>query len=884
MTVDFHSVFEHELKAINFRREHLNEGTAPSQGKDPALKQAGTRAKRFLVDRAMASIVSPPSGKTRGPTKTAPESKLTGLAFSGGGMRSASFCLGVLQGLDAVAPEGQPQVLDAFDYLSTVSGGGYIGASLVAALMQGDHSFPFESRLDEQETPEIQHLRDHSNFLAPNGLIDLVTGFALVLRGLLVNAVTILPLLLICAAFTIFCNPTLADLKQPDVLGIPISDVLPFNLPAFGQFTLSVWLAGLFMFLTFASAIWSSLTFARGSLDRREAMGRFLGALLLVWLAVVFIEVQPFVIRGIIEAGKPPGDPKSTDPVQQALVVIGHVIPGLTAVLGPLAVILISTGQKLANVAKATIGEANLKSVLAKRGSELALWGAALIVPFILWAVYLYLSVWGIHGSPGDASCLKENTPAWLEGLTSCLNGALPQPIARLGTVGYDYAFLAAALFLICLLLGPNANSLHELYRDRLSRAFLFDRAKLIAEERTTEANQTASATARSHPAELDEDLDTNPQSIDGRKLSSLKPKKKDGSFKRAAAAAPYILMNASINLQGSKELNKRGRNADTFLFSPLFVGSRCTGFTATTEIEEFAPNFGLATAIAISGAAASANMGRETIKVLTFSLAMLNVRLGYWLFNPSRLKDLKRFWPSGWSNFGTLFFVKEATGNLSNNDLNVYLTDGGHVENLGIYELLRRRCKVVVAVDMDMDPNLTFPSLVNLEVMARIDLGVRLDLPWAKLQESAVAVTAEKLRGKEGFPGGKGPHACVGRILYDDDDEPGVIIFIKSCLSGDENDYVLDYKRRNETFPHETTLDQFFTEEQFEAYRSLGFHSVQRLFTGQDTFETLVEPAAGWKTQLTAALRLLNIPTDCISDIIGHCPPADRSATIVTG
>src|SRR6185437_13809538 len=103
-----------------------------------------------------------------------------------------------------------------------------------------------------------------------------------------------------------------------------------------------------------------------------------------------------------------------------------------------------------------------------------------------------------------------------------------------------------------------------------------------------------------------------------------------------------------------------------------------------------------------------------------------------------------------------------EATGNLSNNDLNVYLTDGGHVENLGIYELLRRRCKVVVAVDMDMDPNLTFPSLVNLEVMARIDLGVRLDLPWAKLQESAVAVTAEKLRGKEGFPGGKGPHACA--------------------------------------------------------------------------------------------------------------------------
>ena len=196
-------------------------------------------------------------------------------------------------------------------------------------------------------------------------------------------------------------------------------------------------------------------------------------------------------------------------------------------------------------------------------------------------------------------------------------------------------------------------------------------------------------------------------------------------------------------------------------------------------------------------------------------------------------------------ANVGTWYFAAETVGQLNEKRLNVYLTDGGHIENLGIYELLRRRCKVILAVDAETDPDMTFPALVNLEVMARIDLGVRIELPWQALQASAIGVTGSALYGPAGAPGSHGPHAAIGTIRYGEK-ETGVLIYIKASLSGDENDYVLDYKRRNPTFPHESIVDQFFNEEQFEAYRALGFHATRGLLTGADDFSKPKAPSAG--------------------------------------
>ena len=95
---------------------------------------------------------------------------LQGIAFSGGGIRSATFCLGVVE---AAANAG---LLKRADYLSTVSGGGYIGSCLSSVLNdptkepQG-RKFPFHHELGVQEPAAYRQLRNGSNYLAPGGIL-----------------------------------------------------------------------------------------------------------------------------------------------------------------------------------------------------------------------------------------------------------------------------------------------------------------------------------------------------------------------------------------------------------------------------------------------------------------------------------------------------------------------------------------------------------------------------------------------------------------------------------------------------------------------------------------------------------------------------------------
>jgi hypothetical protein len=864
MTLLFKQIFDTELEVINFRRKAIREGRVAKarNAKQPAHDDKGTEALRHYVTDRKEVIQQDDGAKTetRGTSRLSGADDLTGIALSGGGVRSASFCLGVLQALDSLSNHDEPHIVDAVDYLSTVSGGGYIGTSLISGLMQPDYSFPFDSRFDEQETPETQHLRDYSNFLTPSGMIDYLVSAALVLRGLLVNAIIVLPVLLILAAITVFSNPTVADLAVPDVLGVSLDKIYLVTITGLESFTLTLNLAILTAALMFASALYTSLTFLKGSLGTRERLGRFLSLLLVLLFVAFLLELQPFVLRGLFAYSKAPdltGLPGGAP--HDAFAVFAGILPELAGVLVPAALVLISIAQKLANLARASLGEATWTSYLKKHGSRLLLYCAALIVPLLLWIAFIYLSYWAIRR--GADAIYGTSTPEWLQtaswvlmrptasrsGLVDTIYGSL---VSRIGIVGMFYLLCALVLILVCLLIGPNSNSLHRLYRDRLSRAFLFLRPQV---------GQRA-----------------QPIDPDRFRFSALKPfttpaGQTTRAWTPAAAYAPYLLVNTAINLEASRELNKRGRNADTFIFSPLHIGSRATGYVATTDMEGRVSDLTLATAMATSGAAASANMGVDTIKILTFSLSLLNIRLGYWLANPKRLDALRNRFRRWIANIGTLYFAAETAGRLDENQLNVYLTDGGHIENLGIYELLRRRCKVILAVDAEADPDMTFPSFVSLQVMARIDLGVRIDLPWQRLQQAALEVTGSKLYGPAVLPGPNGPHAAIGIIRYSDT-ETGVLIYIKSSLSGDENDYVLDYKRRNPTFPHETTLDQFFSEQQFEAYRSLGFHAARNLLSGEDDFAT-GNLSSTWQADVAAALKLLNIPAAMAAAVARRIP-----------
>ena len=333
---------------------------------------------------------------------------------------------------------------------------------------------------------------------------------------------------------------------------------------------------------------------------------------------------------------------------------------------------------------------------------------------------------------------------------------------------------ISAALVTWLSLIDMNQISPHRYYRNRLAEAYLLQKTAGGAD------------------------------SVDPQPLSGLRA---------ANPAAPYHLINAAVNLPASKQPELRGRHADFFLFTQDYCGSPLLGYCPIDAMQKKDTHLDLGTAMATSGAAASSFMGTKTFRGLAFWLALLNVRLAYWLPNPSprvfdKLPDGARVRP--------LSLWRELTGKLDENNDFVNLSDGGHIENLGIYELLRRRCRFIVAIDGEADPDMRFGSLMQLIRFARIDLDIRIRMDLEDLRKNAAGFSRA--------------HFTLGEIEYGPG-ETGYLLYIKSSLTGNERDYVLDYWHSSPSFPHESTADQFFSEAQFEAYRALGEHMADDLF-----------------------------------------------------
>jgi hypothetical protein len=383
------------------------------------------------------------------------------------------------------------------------------------------------------------------------------------------------------------------------------------------------------------------------------------------------------------------------------------------------------------------------------------------------------------------------------------------------------YLVSGAILLIVSFCLSPNANSLHRLYRDRLSKAFLFNPHFEVGA--VTKAYRAIDRLRRwlRIKRKAKRQADDLP-ALDVCKLTDADPR-----------LAPYQLINTALNIEGSRHVNQRGRNADFFMFSRRYVGSEATGYVSTEAMQNVVHELDLGTAMAISGAAASSNMGAQSIKPLIPTLALLNVRVGFWVRNPRFIKVHKI--KARLREFFSLYFLYELIAYLREDSWNVYVTDGGHVENLGAYELLKRRCRIVLVVDAEADPKMTFGSFIDLQRYASIDLGVRINLAWETIAETTLRISKEMAESGE-ITAGNGPHCAIGQIDYPDGGH-GVIVYIKSSLTGDENDYVTNYKKRYPLFPHESTADQFFTEEQFEVYRALGFHAAWGLFDRRDCF-----------------------------------------------
>jgi hypothetical protein len=319
----------------------------------------------------------------------------------------------------------------------------------------------------------------------------------------------------------------------------------------------------------------------------------------------------------------------------------------------------------------------------------------------------------------------------------------------------------------------------------------------------------------------------------------------RDGEYQ-----GPFPIFCTTLNLTTGEDLATQERKGTSFAFTPLYSGysvSWTEGKSSEVSFNGFVPTKDFAyrqggihvdTAVAVSGAALNPNMGYNSNPALAFLMTFFNVRLGWWITNP-RMKHrwrAKRNRPT--PKFPGLWLLQELFGAVNDASRYVNLSDGGHFENMGLYELVRRRCSYIIVCDAEADADMKFEGMGTAIAKCRTDFGADIDLDLRPLERdektgfSSVHCVVGTIRYPHPPPDGLGEAenvtalrecGCLG--ASGGDPYTGVIVYMKSSLVGDESADLLAYKLRHEVFPHDMTGNQWFTETQFESYRRLGHH-----------------------------------------------------------
>jgi hypothetical protein len=362
------------------------------------------------------------------------------------------------------------------------------------------------------------------------------------------------------------------------------------------------------------------------------------------------------------------------------------------------------------------------------------------------------------------------------------------------------FATLAAMLLIIGFVMGLTVNvnrfSLHGLYRNRLVRAFL----------------------GASNPKRRPDPF-TGFALSDNLKLHDLW--KTTTSPGDTSSRQPLLVVNTTLNLVRGARLGWQERKAESFSMSPFYCGNFYEGYRRSDEYGG-PGGITLGTALTISGAAANPNMGYHSSPAITFLLGILNARLGAWLGNTNARGE------STYRHSGPRWAVRplfaELFGLTGSSSKYVQLSDGGHFENLGVYEMILRRCRLIVVSDAGRDPGSGFEDLGNAIRKVRIDFGVSIEF------ETPIRIVPRSEKDT-------GLYCAVGTVRYSDVDgtnaPDGKLIYLKPTLNaqGAALPYdVFSYSRMAADFPHESTIDQWFDESQFESYRALGRHLVTQI------------------------------------------------------
>jgi patatin-like phospholipase len=289
-----------------------------------------------------------------------------------------------------------------------------------------------------------------------------------------------------------------------------------------------------------------------------------------------------------------------------------------------------------------------------------------------------------------------------------------------------------------------------------------------------------------------------------------------------------FHVINIALNLVSGKNLAFQERMAESFTVSPLHCGSYDLGYRDSREYGH-AEGISIGTAVTISGAAASPNMGYHSSPAVAALLTAFNVRLGSWLGNPGVAGARTYMKHEPRPAIGAL--LKEVVGATDDEYKWVYLSDGGHFENLGFYEMVMRRCRYIIISDGGCDPEFTFEDLGNAIRKIYIDFGIPVSIDTAGLlprDDEREIDTEDESKEPKYF-------AC-GTIDYQKVDGPkvrnGCFIYVKPSFHGTpgEPKDVFSYAKQNKAFPHEPTADQFFSESQFESYRRLGRFALDQI------------------------------------------------------
>ncbi len=678
------------------------------------------------------------------------ENNIRGVALSGGGIRSASFCLGVVQAL------AHRDKLASFDYLSTVSGGGYLGGAL-SWLWSGrwkdqgtdlhlgtdKDNFPLGTEARNFSHPDqqrnrfqaslLRHFRQHGKYLTPGNGITAWSFVSIILRSVVMGFVS----LIVLAGFIFSFLYAVGFLHvEGESSKFFINLTLLFS---------GLYLAVHFLYILFLSRQKKKGDAASGYLGRRRFE---------IWLPrFLLLAIGSAIILGIHYA---------------QVKLSGYVVElgGFSALAG------------------AVIGAVGTHSS----------WGRWLsFIPKSLQMIAAAgLMLFGLLVLADHAAVLMISKDAAGSKAASLL----------------IFGLLALTVLLIAKYIPINNISIHRYYRDRLMETFMPDVEKVAAGEDAHEAiraNQTGV-----HEIELDED---NP--------------------------VPYHLINTNIILVESEIAKFRGRGGDNFILSPLFSGSNATGWRTT---EKFCDGgITLPSAVAISGAAANpdagvAGQGLTTNTLISIIMSIFNLRLGYWASNPDpQIQPMQGKVPS-YLNPG--FWEIVARKKMNEKAPFVQLSDGGHFENLALYELFRRKARLIIACDAAADPDYQFADLANAIEKARVDFGVTVKLDREQL-EKMVPETSPQQQEMD-YPLAETAWLVAEIDYHDEEVKTGTLIYIKTTLPKGISADIHGYKRAHPDFPDQTTVDQFFDEVQFEAYRELGWQIASGMLDDKDVQKVL--------------------------------------------